>query len=67
MASSEHCPADPEGTAEAYLLANLPADEARIFEDHYLACPRCTAILEQTDAYVIAVKRATQRLRDSGK
>jgi hypothetical protein len=47
MAISEHCPADPEETAEAYLLANLPTGEARAFEDHYITCPYCTAILEE--------------------
>jgi hypothetical protein len=65
--SPDHCPADPEETAKAYLLFNLPADEARAFEDHFIACPRCAAILEETDRYVLATKQAAQRLRRSGK
>ena len=67
MAISEHCPADPEETSEAYLLLNLPAGEARAFEEHYITCPRCTAILEETAPYVFIMKQAAQRLRDSEK
>jgi anti-sigma factor RsiW len=65
MTSPDHCPADPEETAEAYLLANLPAGEASTFEDHYITCPRCAAILEETDRYVVAMKQAAQSLRSS--
>ena len=57
MAIPNPCPADPEKTAEAYLLANLPTDEARAFEDHYITCPECTAILEETGRYVLAMKQ----------
>jgi hypothetical protein len=41
MPSPKRCPADPEETAEAYLLGNMPADEERAFENH------CTAILRR--------------------
>jgi hypothetical protein len=67
MAISKHCPADPEETAEAYLLLNLPAGEARAFEEHCITCPRCTSILEETGRYVIAMKQAAERLRASDK
>jgi anti-sigma factor RsiW len=67
MAISKHCPADPEETAEAYLLLNLPAGEARAFEEHCITCPRCTSILEETGRYVIAMKQAAERLRASEK
>jgi hypothetical protein len=65
MATSDQCPADPEGTAEAYLLDTLPPDEAREFEDHYVTCPRCTMLLEDTAQYIVAMKEAAQRVRDS--
>ena len=58
---------DPEGTAEAYLLDHLPRSAAQAFEEHYINCPRCAAILRQTAEYVVARKRAAQRLRDTGK
>jgi anti-sigma factor RsiW len=63
----DHCPAEPEGTVEAYLLCNLPAGEARAFEDHCITCPRCAAILEETDRYTLAMKQATWRLRHPEK
>jgi anti-sigma factor RsiW len=67
MPNPDHCPANPEETAEAYLLGKLPADEARAFENHYITCPKCAAILRQTDKYVVAGRRATERLRRSQK
>jgi anti-sigma factor RsiW len=67
MATSDQCPADPEGTAEAYLLDTLPPDEARAFRDHYPVCPRCMTILEDTVEYVHALREAAQRIRDSEK
>jgi len=66
MPNPDHCPADPEGTAEAYLLDSLPRDEARAFEEHHSACPRCAAILRHIAEYVVAGKRAARRLRDTG-
>jgi anti-sigma factor RsiW len=67
MQKLDRCPADPEATAEAYLLDSLPRNEARAIEEHYITCPRCAAIMRQTAEYVVAVKRAARRLRDSGK
>jgi hypothetical protein len=69
MAISKHCPADPEETAEAYLLLNSTCQrgEARAFEEHCITCPRCTSILEETGRYVIAMKQAAERLRASEK
>jgi hypothetical protein len=66
MAIPERCPVDRE-SAEAYLLAKMPADEARAFEDHYITCPGCTAILEETGRYVLAMEQAAQRIRHSEK
>jgi uncharacterized C2H2 Zn-finger protein len=35
------------------------------FEEHYLACPRCLAIVQETERYVRAMQIAAQRLRGS--
>jgi len=67
MHKLDQCPADPEGTAEAYLLDNLPRDEAHAFEEHYIDCPWCGASLRQTAEFVVGRKRAAQRLRGAGK
>jgi anti-sigma factor RsiW len=67
MRKLDRCPADPEGTAEAYLLDSLPRNESHAFEEHYIDCARCTATMRQTAEYVVARKRAAQRLRDTGK
>jgi anti-sigma factor RsiW len=67
VSNPDHCPSDPEETAEANLLTDLPAGEARAFEEHYITCPRCAAILEETQRYVLAMKQAVHRLRDTAK
>jgi anti-sigma factor RsiW len=64
MASSSQCPVTPAETAEAYLLGHLPADRARAFEEHCIACPACAAVIDETERYIVAMKRAAKRLRD---
>jgi uncharacterized C2H2 Zn-finger protein len=63
----DRCPRDPQESAEAYLLGHLRPDEARGFEDHYLACGRCAAVFEESRAFVTAMKQAAGRLCRSGK
>jgi hypothetical protein len=58
----EHCPVDPE-RAEAYLFGNMPADEARAFEDDFVACPKCEGVVR----FVLAINKATQRIRELEK
>jgi anti-sigma factor RsiW len=58
----EHCPVDPE-TAEAYLLGNMPPDEARAFEGHFIACPQCERVVR----FVLAINQAARKIRDSEK
>jgi anti-sigma factor RsiW len=58
----KHCPVDPE-RAESYLLGNMPADEARAFEDHFVACPKCEGVVR----FVLAMDRAAQRIRELEK
>ena len=64
MPIPEHCPADPEETAEAYLHDTLPATEERAFYEHYVTCPGCNAIL---DAALLAMKQAAERIRELEK
>ena len=51
----DNCPPDPQETAEAYLLHHLRPDEAEAFEDHYIACARCAAVVEETGRFVAAI------------
>jgi len=60
------CPPDPEETAEAYILCKLPARDAENFEDHYVGCARCIAILQKTAVYVESMAGAARTLRSKG-
>ena len=62
MAIPERCPVDPE-RAETYLLGNMPAEEVRSFEDHFVACPKCEGVVR----FVLAISKAAQKIRDSEK
>ena len=52
------CPDDPDDIAESYLLHLLPAGETEFFEEHYLACGRCTGILSVAEDYVLSMRVA---------
>ena len=58
------CPANPEETAEAYLLRSLPLNEANRFEEHYYTCSSCAGVVERI-SYILAMKRTVDRLRAS--
>jgi anti-sigma factor RsiW len=65
---SNQCPPDPEAIAEAYVMGTLTADEKTAFEDHYLCCEPCATLLQETAAYVDAMRAAAKGLRsDSPK
>jgi hypothetical protein len=51
-------------TAEAYCMGTLNAADATRFEDHYITCRRCAAIVEDAGLYVRAMQDAA-RLRES--
>jgi anti-sigma-K factor RskA len=55
---ANHCPPDPGELAEQYLLGMLLPEEVRTFEDHYLTCADCAAVVEKADAYVRAMRAA---------
>lgn len=57
------CPRDPDATAEAYLTGGLPQQQIVAYEEHYLGCPRCSERLQFTEEFVLAFRRAAERLR----
>jgi hypothetical protein len=60
---SNHCPADQDEIAEAYVMGTLRAEQAGAFEDHYVVCNSCGTVLEKTAAYVDAMRNAAKKLR----
>lgn len=56
----DRCPRDPEETAEFYLLGMLRPEDAAAFEDHYLTCAACAAMVEKTDQFVTALRAALE-------
>jgi hypothetical protein len=57
------CPRDPDAIAEAYLTGGLPQQEIVAYEEHYLGCPHCAERLQFTKEFVLAFRRAAERLR----
>jgi len=57
------CPNQADEVAESYCMDRLSESEAAAFEAHYLACPRCAELVEETERFVEAMKGAAQRLR----
>jgi hypothetical protein len=62
---ADQCPADPEEIADRYCMGSLDRAQAVEFEDHYLTCTRCAAIVENTQHFVKAMKAAAERLRSA--
>jgi hypothetical protein len=56
------CPEDPRSTADRYLFGLMPARERADFEEHFLACPRCSERLQFTDRFIEAYRRAAERM-----
>jgi len=56
------CPEDAEDTAERYLLRRLPAAEAERFEEHYIICENCAAVLSEAEDYISSIRAAGLRL-----
>ena len=44
-------------------MGTLHTDEATAFEDHYVVCNSCAAVLEQTASYVKAMRGAAKKVR----
>jgi hypothetical protein len=52
------CPPDPDLAADAYCLGRLPGRERDLYERHYLGCPECSLLLQQTQAIIDALHLA---------
>jgi hypothetical protein len=61
------CPTDPEEVAEAYIVGTLAAADVAAFEEHYIACSRCAAVVEAADDYVLAMRDVARECRATGR
>lgn len=50
------CPEDRSELAELYLMHRLQVDEERQAEEHFLICSACMEVLEETEAFINAVR-----------
>src|SRR5262245_12346914 len=57
-ADAQQCPPDVEEIAEGYCMETLERTACIAFEEHYLACPRCTSIVTSTNEYIRSMKAA---------
>lgn len=48
--------------AELYLLHRLSAEDNREVEDHFLSCSRCMEVLEETEAFLNALRAANRNM-----
>ncbi len=46
------CPPAIEDYAEAYCLKRLSPWQARSFEDHFVLCPDCAAVVSETEDFL---------------
>jgi anti-sigma factor RsiW len=60
---SNACPANPEATAEAYIMGTLSTGQATAFAEHYVACNRCATVLQKTAEYIDAMRAAAKKVR----
>ena len=58
----EPCPTNVE-LAEAYVMGRLTADQSTAFEDHYIVCAACAAVVQETALYVEYMKAAARQVR----
>jgi anti-sigma factor RsiW len=58
------CPDNTEDVAEAYILGALTAEQAAVFEDHYLGCDACATVLYKTADFVDAMNAAAKKVRE---
>ncbi len=64
---SARCPADLEDVAQAFAMELLPEGDAEAFNEHFLICPKCRAVVERADEYVRALKAAAAQIRRAEK
>jgi hypothetical protein len=62
MLSLRKCPEDNSELAELYLLHRLSAKDNREVEEHFLSCSACMEVLEETEAFLNALRAANRNL-----
>jgi len=63
MLSLRQCPEDNSELAELYLLHRLSVEDNREAEEHFLNCSACMEILEETEAFLNALRAANRNMR----
>ena len=53
-----YCPSDIVELVEAYCMGTLPPADAIAFEQHYIGCPRCAIIVEDTHRFIRGIRAA---------
>lgn len=59
----DHCPADGDEAAAAYVADTMPKADAAALEEHMLICAGCRRAVEDAGKYGKAQRQATRRLR----
>jgi hypothetical protein len=59
--STNPCPIDAAETAEGYIQQKFSPAGTEAFEDYYIRCPACVAVLQQAALFVEAMTAALRR------
>jgi hypothetical protein len=59
--------ADPEETAEAFVMKRMNLREAAAYEEHLARCQACSKVVEMTRAFVQAMQDACRQFADDEK
>ena len=62
----ESVPHMSEDDLERYAMKTLNVADLDRLDDHLLVCPECRKRLGETERYVLAMRAAAARLRESG-
>src|ERR1700755_2443256 len=57
------CPPHIDGIAEAYCLASLDEPTRLVFEDHFLTCARCAAVVANADEYIRSMRTPLRQIQ----
>jgi hypothetical protein len=61
------CPADPEETAEVFVMKRMAPREVAVYEEHLAGCQACSEIVEVARAFVQGMRDASRQLKDDEK
>ena len=56
----------PDETLEQYSMQMLAKPNLRVVEEHLLICTECRDRLQTTDEFVVSMKLAAAKIRESG-